>query len=781
MEVALNTNTLITDKSKKLDWKKSINNFCKYQEEISQASSDISKSKLTIVKSRKELKAIVKNFINKEIDELQEEGSFCLELCEQDGDYHMVSYWIQGTYDDVDVFLKDNYTEELGTVILSMYPNDINVLKEKISNKYGECNTKQIVYEALATILLKEMEYYPEWYTVYGTDEENGINDIIDYGCYNILNALNDKDNFPIIQSKDIVAAMYGINDTVTPSDMYDIFGYYADELKFKKEEPGLVEEKKETTFTPDPFLVAGVTARWKNYCDYIPKNKVCSDYILKFNELDSIENRTVRNATIIGSIVDDYMYRFSRTPNSLPLLDNMISISNIDDRQNTFIVTYKIRGFKNKNLIWDNIYKGIYCIPTSAEEYQQLIFKISVDFKKNLNGLEKQKYSNEEAFEGKYPNKKSASHGLNFIKDINVQYKNKRGITEKKPAIANYSLALAEKQSMYYIKKILRYSTKNPIISTSFGIDSMVTTHLLRRVAKHSFYLVNNDSLIEYPDLIQYKKKMIKQWELQDKLYITNPVKTYWTLKEENGWNFQRKGDRRGNIKGKKVSASEECCKFIKHLPMYNFIDRLISEGNPMECNFTGLKACESTARYKACKRDGIVYYAKSWKCIKVSPIAFFTDEYIWQYVRKYNMPYCKVYDMILYYDDVFDNVADEEVEKVLYRPRIGCWCCLVTTSNYYLLWLKKFYRKQYDFLMIKKGLAKDLFEIGAKKLGIIADFEIIDENKEEENTQISMFDSIGEEDSKPKITTAELLERYPIEQMENIITRRPCKFMNV
>lgn len=191
-----------------------------------------------------------------------------------------------------------------------------------------------------------------------------------------------------------------------------------------------------------------------------------------------------------------------------------------------------------------------------------------------------------------------------------------------------------------------------------------------------------------------------------------------------------------------------------------------------------------------KQIKRDNIVYYAKSWGFLKASPIAFFTEDMIWEYVKKYNIPYCEVYDKVVYYEDAFEQVSDEEYHKILYLPRIGCWPCLLNTRRYYLYFLKKYYEKQYLHLMYNEGLAKELFKIGAKKLGIISDFAIVDENENtNKNTQLSLFDYNNIESEKENtnsidinnITDDELMARFPLEYMESLISKRPCKFMQV
>ncbi|WP_315069201.1 phosphoadenosine phosphosulfate reductase family protein [uncultured Clostridium sp.] len=706
---------------------------------------------------------LIDDFIDREINDLQEEGNLALNYCDNSdsGDYHILSYWISGTYDNVRYFINENYTDSLYYDIIDKYPYNLETLKQKLQNTYGEYSSRTLAYEALASLLLSEMQHYPQWFTVYGSEET----DMIDFKKYNINNALYDTDEFPIIKQEDIIASMYGINDTVQPSDMYDVFAHYADQLKIKEET--FIEDDSEPIFTPDVFLIAAVVARYKNYIDI--KKKINSDYALKFLEISYLD-KNIKELFILYFAIEDYYNRFSETPNGLPLHKDMINaaIINVNNR-NMYKINYRIRGIKNKKTTWDDIAEIIYDIPNTVEEFQSFIIQIALDFKRELNGLEKVKNKDIKAIEGKYPNKYSITHGLTIATSINTHYKDSRGNDCKKPMLCNYSLALAEKQSLYIIKKSLRYAAVNPVISSSFGIDSITTLHLLRRVNKHNFTIVFNNSLVEYPELIKYKKQLCSEWDLNDKLIETVPIETYWSLQKKNGWNFERKGDRRS---GK--STSEICCKKIKHEPMEILTKSFIEEENPIQVNFTGLRSDESLAREKAIKRDNIVYYSKSWRFLKVSPIAFFSDEMVWAYQSKYNIPYCNTYDKILYYQDIYDSVSEEEYNKVYYKPRIGCWSCVINKSRGYLNWLRIYYPKQYSYLMINKGLAKDLFVSGAKKLGIISENITVGNNP----AQTSLFDLNDDCDNNIS-TNEDILNQYSLEDMESLIMKRPCKFL--
>lgn len=706
-------------------------------------------------------KSLINDFIDNEIYDLQEEGNNCLEMCEEEGNYHLTSYWINGTYYNINYFIENNYSDDLYKAIVEMYPYPLDALIEKIKNVYDKFTAKTIAYEALASILLKEMQHYSTWYTVYGSEET----DMIDFKKYNIFSALSNQDEFPIIKREDIISSMYGINDTIHPSDMYDIFAHYSDNLKFK-DKNSFLDIDNEAIFTPYVFLVASLVARYKNYID-MAKNKN-SDYAVKFFEMSGYE-QPIKELFLLAYAIDDYLNRFNNPPYSLPLHKDMINASIIDvNGVNKYRIKYKIRGIENKQSCWDNIAEIIYEIPKTIEEFQSFIIQIAIDFKRELSGLEKVKNKDIKAILGKYPNKYSTSHGLIFAKDINVNKKDARGKDFKKPMKCNYSLALAEKQSLYLIKKSLRYANLNPVLSCSFGVDSITTLHLLRRVNKHDYNIVFNNSLVEYPELTQYKNRLCSEWGLSDKLIETKPMETYWDITSRIGWNIERKGDRRNGR-----STSEECCNKIKHIPMYNQISKFAQEGRPMQVNFTGLRANESRAREQAVKRDNVVYFSKTWKAIKVNPIGFYSEEMVWKYVNKHNVPYCEVYDKVLYYEDVYDNIHEDEYHKVYYKPRMGCWTCLLNKSRGYLHWLKKFYPRHYNYLMINKGLAKDLFIPGAKKLGIISENIIVKSN------QLSLFDYNNENFSVNNLSTKEILKRYSLEDMESLIMRRPCKFL--
>ena len=199
------------------------------------------------------------------------------------------------------------------------------------------------------------------------------------------------------------------------------------------------------------------------------------------------------------------------------------------------------------------------------------------------------------------------------------------------------------------------------------------------------------------------------------------------------------------------------------------------------------GLRASESMSRAQSGKRDGAVYYAKSFHMIRVNPITFFTEDLADRYMAKYKVPQSKIYDMVLYYEDIYDKVDDDDFGKISYAPRTGCWPCLTRGINY-LQWLKHFKPKLYWHLMRDRGLAKTLFSANAHKLGLAKPRDTINVKQKDSLDQITFFDT---EETTSKCTSCnsdvedmsaeEVLENISVEMMEMWITKRPCKFMSV
>lgn len=311
-------------------------------------------------------------------------------------------------------------------------------------------------------------------------------------------------------------------------------------------------------------------------------------------------------------------------------------------------------------------------------------------------------------------------------------------------------------------------------VVSCSFGIDSMVTLHLVRKVAAEmniAFDTVWNNTLNEYPQTRAYAKRMTEEWQLN--LIEARPTTTLRKIYEENGVDslFKRKGDR---SEGKPVV--EKCCGSLKHDPM----KRAIRE-HKWHIMFNGVRAGESRQRWMSARRDGDYFYSRSeWKTYVCRPILYWTaltdsfnygnnrQEDVWEYVRKHDMSYNAIYDMNAVIDESYTGtnvVVDRVTAELLtaqglnvFMPRTGCMACPIPIRRGYLRYLREVYPKVYRSMLFQLGFARVLIA------------EMQEDKREELLEELNGFGVITEK-----------TEQAILDRLEDVIEWKPCIFDNV
>lgn len=148
-------------------------------------------------------------------------------------------------------------------------------------------------------------------------------------------------------------------------------------------------------------------------------------------------------------------------------------------------------------------------------------------------------------------------------------------------------------------------------------GKDSTVLLHLIRRVfqGKVPFKVINIDTGVKFEEVYRFRDRMREGWELD--LHV-------FRNEEALGWL-------------KVAQNPEECCYHLKTVPMKRAIEEL-----GLKALFTGVRWDENPARADE------EYFSQrpNPPHVRVHPLLHFNEQDIWEYIRRYKVPYCSLYD---------------------------------------------------------------------------------------------------------------------------------------
>lgn len=171
-----------------------------------------------------------------------------------------------------------------------------------------------------------------------------------------------------------------------------------------------------------------------------------------------------------------------------------------------------------------------------------------------------------------------------------------------------------------------------------------------------------------------------------------------------------------------KQVKFSQACCDFLKKEPS----ERLQADLD-VDVIFKGLMASESRSRQTNFISRGYLFeshrphtdkYGHSfWHC---NPISIWTDDDIWEYIRRFNVPYSKLYDMGW-------TDRDGTYHKIKRNGCMGCGTDLLYPNNHMAM-LRRTHPKQWMAFM-KRGMAREIQKIQiARRNGQLSILDVYD-----------------------------------------------------
>jgi phosphoadenosine phosphosulfate reductase len=161
-----------------------------------------------------------------------------------------------------------------------------------------------------------------------------------------------------------------------------------------------------------------------------------------------------------------------------------------------------------------------------------------------------------------------------------------------------------------------------NVILACSFGAEDVVLADMLFRVNPHSalFYL---DTDFLFPETLEVRDRMIQRYRLQKEQMIQ--VKSKLSPAEqatqfgEALWQHN----------------PDQCCHVRKVEPLTRILAQYAAW-------ITGIRRDQSPTRANA----GLVEWDTKFNIVKFNPLATWSWEQVWEYIRTYQVPYNELHD---------------------------------------------------------------------------------------------------------------------------------------
>ncbi|RCX20904.1 phosphoadenosine phosphosulfate reductase family protein [Anaerobacterium chartisolvens] len=185
-------------------------------------------------------------------------------------------------------------------------------------------------------------------------------------------------------------------------------------------------------------------------------------------------------------------------------------------------------------------------------------------------------------------------------------------------------------------------------------------------------------------------------------------------------------------------VKISQACCDILKKEP-----SEKVQADYDVDVIFKGLMAAESRSRQTNFISRGYLFKSSRphleksgdpfWHC---NPISIWTDDDIWKYIHRFNVPYSTLYDMGW-------TDADGKFHKIKRNGCMGCGTDLLFQNNHMAM-LRRTHQKQWEAIM-RKGMAAEIQKLQiAKRNGQPSLFDVLQTTEELLDTRPCIFDRV-------------------------------------
>ncbi len=200
---------------------------------------------------------------------------------------------------------------------------------------------------------------------------------------------------------------------------------------------------------------------------------------------------------------------------------------------------------------------------------------------------------------------------------------------------------AMKYEEKIIYTEELIKATIKrfgdNVCVACSFGKDSTLMLYLVRKF-KPNVRVIFANTGVQYQETYKFRDFIVKAWNLD--YYEVKPIKTFWQCVKEYGYPNIRLPYSKRRAK-KKKRDKPKCCYYCKDKPCLNFYRK-----NRIEAVFVGMNWDESFQRRYTIITHKDCYFVKSDKIWKVLPIAYWTTQEVWRYIKENDLPVNEVYN---------------------------------------------------------------------------------------------------------------------------------------
>ena len=234
-----------------------------------------------------------------------------------------------------------------------------------------------------------------------------------------------------------------------------------------------------------------------------------------------------------------------------------------------------------------------------------------------------------------------------------------------------NYGF-LRQRQAMTLEEKILMTNRRvksfydenggNIVVSFSGGKDSTVLLHLIRRLYPR-VKGVFSDTGLEYPEIVQFVKETENiEWIRPKRSFkevierfgypliskeVSNNIYEVRNTNSEKLRNKRLYGDAKGNgkipkkwqfLKDAPFEIHSYCCSVLKKRPFKKY---------KKEHNNVGIVIGTMAQDSRLREQQYLKYGCNNFHNNQSRPMGFWLEEDIWDYIKKFDIPYSKIYDL--------------------------------------------------------------------------------------------------------------------------------------